>query len=161
MSTLRNVLKVQDTEGNIIAELGINNNAKENYTLTSELIKVGMEKQIGKVVYPAGMPKNQQGVIGMIEGVLNNLAPKATIQESKTFDWVKGGFGGEKADWDSDEYWDLRGYNPEKDPGGEYRNKAIELREAVRELDKLMRHGGVVDMKAKFDVYFQTPKKDK
>lgn len=102
------------------------------------------------VAYSSKMPKQYSQVISTVIGFF----PDIKKEPDSEIDWIQLKAVGPKKDWD-DQYWELRGYNPNKDEGGKYRETARKLKEQADRLNKEMKRLGIIDKRAEFKVYFK------
>lgn len=159
-----NLLKVLDANGNPLSFTikdeeykGIPLSSSSNDIVSGELLKLALAKaDISKFLYPKDMPDNLRKSIinGTLRGMLPAF-PKAVIVESGVSIWEKvSGFGTE-IDFESPEYWHIRGYVPEKDVNGQFRKDVEKIFTAIEKLSKYGKDAGIIGKNSQLSAYFK------
>ena len=106
-----------------------------NDYITADMIQVLLSgKEIAKIVYPSGLPKNRLPLIGIMRGMVNHLK-EVKIEESKVVTWDGQGAVGARIDFDifmSESYLTMRGFNMESEKDLEVAEEIFELMEDTK-----------------------------
>lgn len=155
-----NFIKANNSKGETIAQIPVGSNSSSKSDMADAILKLAMDRGLAQDItvflYPNEMPVNllKSEIKGTLAGFLAGF-PNASVQESKVTTWIKTSFGGAEIDFNSAEYWYLRGYIPEKDPDGKYREAVEKLFTEVEKLSTAGKNNGVIGKNSQLSVYFK------